>query len=358
MLDRRQWLQASAVFGAALALGLRRPAAAQAGLKTVRVGVGLKAMAPAVINLLIGEVLGYNAAEGFTVKAMPLGGNANVQVATDRGDVDVGIGVPSYALPIMAKGEYGNAVYFYQYTYPYKWDVAVKPGSPVKDYAGLKGRNIGVSDFGGTEYPVTRNILRGMGIDPDKDVKWTAVGNGVQAGVALQRGAIDALAYYDTGFGQIDGAGIAMEMLPRPVNLPMIGGQFLMALRPRLTADRELLIGFGRSTAKASTFLLADPAAGARAFLKMYPETAPRGSTEEEAVKAVLEAVSRRIKLYEPPYPGAKMGSINPEELLTEAKLNGFDVKDVSRYYTNDLIDPINAFDAAKIRAEAKAYRS
>ncbi len=72
--------------------------------------------------------------------------------------------------------------------------MAVKRARPVKSYADLKGKNIGVSDFGGTEYPVTRNVLKSMGIDPDKDVKWTAVGAGVPAGVALQRGAIDALA--------------------------------------------------------------------------------------------------------------------------------------------------------------------
>ena len=357
MVDRRTFSAGLAAFSAALAIG-PRSFAQTANLKPVRIGVGLKAMGPSVINLLIGEVLGYNAAEGLTVKPMALGGNSNVQVATDRGDVDVGIGVPSYALPIMAKGEYGQCVYFYQYTYPYKWDVAVKPGSKAATYADLKGLNIGVSDFGGTEYPVTRNILKGMGIDPDKDVKWTAVGNGVQAGVALQRGAIDALAYYDTGFGVIDGAGIPLAMLPRPANLPMIGGQFLMALRPRLTADRAMLVGFGRSTAKASTFLAADAAAGARAFLKMYPETAPRGSTEEQGVKAVLEAVSRRIKLYEPPYPDTRMGAINPAELTTEAALNGFDVKDVSKYYTNDLIPEINDFDAAAIRASAKAYKA
>lgn len=357
MVDRRTLLAGLGAFSAAMALGPRSPFA-QSNLKPVRVGVGLKAMGPSVINLLIGEVLGFNAAEGLTVKPMPLGGNSNVQVATDRGDVDVGIGVPSYALPIMAKGEYGQAVYFYQYTYPYKWDIAVKPGSKATSYSDLKGLNIGVSDFGGTEYPVTRNILKGMGIDPDADVKWTAVGNGVQAGVALQRGAIDALAYYDTGFGVIDGAGIPLTMLPRPANLPMIGGQFLMALRPRLVADRALMTGFGRSTAKASIFLLADPAAGARAFLKMYPETAPRGSTEEQGVKAVLEAVSRRIKLYQPPYPDTKMGAINPAELTTEAAMNGLDIKDVGKYYTNDLIADINDFDAGKIKAMAAAYKA
>lgn len=354
MITRRQWLQASSVFAAALALGPRSAFAQPA--KVVKVGVGLKSINASVINLLIGEALGYNAEEGFKVQALALGGNANVQVATDKGDVDVGIGVPSYALPILAKGEWGQAQWFYEYTYPYKWDVAVKPGSAIKSYADLKGKNIGVSDFGGTEYPVTRNVLKSMGIDPDKDVKWTAVGAGVPAGVALQRGAIDALAYYDTGFGIIDGAGIAIELVQRPDNLPMIGGQFLMALKPRIEKERSTFVGFGRSTAKASIFILTNPSAGAKAFLKLYPETAPRGSTEEQAVKSVLEAISRRIKLYQPPYPGAKMGSIRSDEFITEAKMNDLDIKDFSKIYTNALIDEINDFDAEKIRAQARAY--
>ena len=145
--------------------------------------------------------------------------------------VDVGIGVPSTALPILAKGEWGNAINFYEYTYPYKWDIAVKKGAAIKSYTELRGKNIGVSDFGGTEFPVTKNVLRSLGLDPDKDVKWTAVGNGIRAGVALERGAIDALAYYDTGFGQIEAAGMAFDTLPRPDKLPMVGGQFLMAQR-------------------------------------------------------------------------------------------------------------------------------
>src|SRR5205823_5746572 len=143
-------------------------------------------------------------------------------------------------------------------------------------------------------YPVTRNVLKSVQIDPDNDVKWVAVGNGVPAGVALDRSAIDALAYYDTGFGQIEAAGIGMQFLARPKDLPMVGGQFLMAKKSMLKDNRDLLVGYGRSVSKASQFLLADPAAGAKAFLEMYPETAPRGSSAEEAVKAVLVAIGRR----------------------------------------------------------------
>src|SRR5262249_25500564 len=143
-----------------------------------------------------------------------------------------------------ARGEWKTSVNFYQYTYPYKWDVVVVPGAAIKRYEDLKGKRVGVSDFGATEYPVTRNVLKTLGLDPDQDVKWVAVGNGVPAGVALQRGAIDALAYYDTGFGQIEAAGIEIAFVPRPANLPMVGGQFLMTRRDTLAANRDLVVGF------------------------------------------------------------------------------------------------------------------
>src|SRR5205807_5627465 len=116
------------------------------------------------------------------------------------------------------------------------------------------------------------------------------------------------------------------------------------AKKSMLEDDRALLIGFGRSVSKASRFLLADPAAGAKAFLEMYPETAPRGSSTEDAVKSIMVAIGRRIKLYEPPYPNAKMGSINPQEFKTEAELNGLKIADYGSFYTNELIDAIDSY--------------
>ena len=174
-------------------------------------------------------------------------------------------------------------------------------------------------------------------------------------GIALQRGSIDALAYYDTGFVQIEGANIPLAFLPRPANLPMIGGQFLTAKKPFITGDRKLAVGFGRSVAKTSLFLLASPQAGAAAFLKMYPETAPRGSATEDAIKVIVQAIARRTQLYKPPYVDTKMGQIREDEFRAEAAFADLKVADFSTFYTNDLINEINAFDAAKIAVEAKA---
>ncbi|UHL65739.1 ABC transporter substrate-binding protein [Paralcaligenes sp. KSB-10] len=354
-ISRREFVMASGAFAASLAVS-PKIALAAADLPKLKLGVGLKAMSPIVINLVIGEVLGYNKAEGFSVVAQVLGSNANVQVAVDRGEVDFGVGVPSFGLPVLAQGEWKKSINFYEYTYPYKWDIAVLPKSTINSYKDLKGKRIGVSGFGATDYPVTKNVLQSLGFDPDKDFKWVAVGGGVPAGVALERGQIDALAYYDVGFGLIEAAGLPFRLVPRPPKLPLIGGQFLETQVDRLRKNKAQVIGLGRAVCKSSNFILANPKAGALAFLRMYPEAAPRGSSQEKAVDSIYHAIDRRIKLYSPPYPGAKMGSINVKELQTEAAMNHWNISDYGPFYTNDLIDEINNFDLEKIRRQAKEY--
>jgi NitT/TauT family transport system substrate-binding protein len=51
------------------------------------------------------------------------------------------------------------------------------------------------------------------------------------------------------------------------------------------------------------------------------------------------------------------MGFIREEELLTDAKFQGLDIKDIKPIYTNELIDEINNYDRSKIIADAKAAK-
>ena len=356
MINRRKVVQGIGVAGVA-SIAAPRVLRAQE-LRKIRMGFGIKSINPIIINILIGEGLGYYRDEGLSFSAIPLGTNSNAQIAVDKGDTEFAVGTPSFQFPLYAKNELPPIVNYYEYTYPYKWDIAVRPGSPAQRYEDLKGKKVGVSDLGTTDYPVSRAALKSVGVDPDKDVTWIAVGAGVSAGVALQRGVIDALAYFDTGFGQIDAAGIEMRMLPRPKDVPLIGGLFLSARKDFLQNNRKTAVGFARAVNKSSEFLLANPEAGARVFLKLFPETAPRGASEVDAVKSILFAARRRVPLYRPPYPNTKMGFIHESELLLDAKFLGLDsIKDVKPVMTNDMIDEINNYDRQKIIDEAKAYK-
>ncbi len=96
-------------------------------LRKIRMGFGIKSVNPIIINILISEGLGYTKEEGLAFTPAALGTNSNAQIAVDKGDTEFAVGTPSFQFPLFAKGQLPPIVNFYEYTYPYKWDVAVKP---------------------------------------------------------------------------------------------------------------------------------------------------------------------------------------------------------------------------------------
>ena len=342
-------------------LALLRPnrAAAAPPARRIRLGFATKTINGQALQTFLPAPLGYAQKTGFSFDMSRLGSLTNVLFALERGQIDLGTVTPAFNLPLAAKGELPPVVAFYEYTYPYKWDIAVLPDSPISSYADLKGKRIGVSNFGTTDYPVTRAVLKELiGIDPDKDASWAATGEGISAGVALQRQAIDALAYYDVGFGQIENAGIKLRFLPRPPHLPMVGGLYIGAMRETLQNNRSACVAYGRCIAMATEYISANPRAAVAAFLQTYPEAAPKGATPTEAIDQVLATLQRRIALYRPPYAGFKLGQIAAAEWEAEAHLDKLAVPDIGALYTNDLIDEINDFDRDLIIAAAKNQKA
>jgi NitT/TauT family transport system substrate-binding protein len=339
---------------------LPRWASAQPALKKLRYGFLDRAVSPDVLNLVIPEQLGFYREEGISIDVIPLGSQPAVLAAVASGRVDFGLGVPSFLVPMVARGEKLPMKLYFELTYPFKWDMAVLPGSPYKTYADLKGKRIGVSSLSQSTYPVGRTLITLAGLDPDKDVSWLAVGEGVTAGIALTRGDVDGLFYFDTGFGTIEQAGIALRMLPRPPKIPEVGGLYLGATPAFLHDHRAWAVGFARGVAKAEVFARANPEAAAYVFIQMFPEAAPKGKSLEAQVHAIVGPLSKRLKLYRSYNPAVKQwGYIDPAEWKAEVKFAGVENKipDPSLFYTDDLIADINQFDEKKIKAQALAYR-
>jgi NitT/TauT family transport system substrate-binding protein len=66
----------------------------------------------------------------------------------------------------------------------------VKP--EIRTAADLRGRRVGVASRGSNSELVARVALQQLGLDPDADVTYLAVGSGSQRVAALQQGAVDA----------------------------------------------------------------------------------------------------------------------------------------------------------------------
>src|ERR1044071_3828472 len=213
-------------FAGALAAGLAPRGVSAAQLRALRVGFASKTVNGQGLNTLLAGPLGYAAAAGFELQPMHLGAQSSVQIALDRNAVEIGVSTPSFSLPLYARGELPQTVAFYEYTYPYKWDIAVKPNSPLKTYAALQGKRIGVSTLGTTDYPVTQLVLKLNGVDP-KSLSWQAVGEGVTVGIALERVAFDALPYYDVRFAMHDIARLLHRLRSTPAQVPMVAWLYM-----------------------------------------------------------------------------------------------------------------------------------
>ncbi len=359
-VSRRDILRATAALAlGAVGAGGTSQLAAQ-NIKKIRFAIATKTVSPIIINILIPEYLGYFKEEGLSVETIPLGSNAAVMAGLEAKRIEFGVGVPSFQIPLVAKGEKLPAVNFFEYAYPFKWAIAVKPESGVKSLADLRGKKLGVSSFGQSDFPVGKAVLRLAQLDPEKDVQWLAVGENITAGQALQRGDIDALMYYDTGFGAIEAAGIAMRYLPLPTNVPKVGGLYISTTAETLKENRAMAVGIARATAKTQVFIQTNPEAAAYAFLQMFPEAAPRAMSVEDQVKAIMVPVVKRMPLYSH-YDKSitKWGYISASEWNEEVGFLdlGSKIKDTSGFFTNDLIDDINKFDAEKVRQHARSFK-
>ncbi|MBV9327574.1 MAG: ABC transporter substrate-binding protein [Chloroflexi bacterium] len=72
----------------------------------------------------------------------------------------------------------------------YPYELLVDPS--ITDPSQLKGKTIGISNFGSSSDVATRVVLKHFGLDPSTDVTIIAVGNGQNRSAALQSGAIQA----------------------------------------------------------------------------------------------------------------------------------------------------------------------
>src|SRR5262249_58693567 len=74
--------------------------------------------------------------------------------------------------------------------------VVVPAESALKSVADLRGKTIGVSALTSGAVPVARALLASGGVDPDKDVKWLAVGVGAPAAGAVTPKSVGAMALW------------------------------------------------------------------------------------------------------------------------------------------------------------------
>lgn len=317
-----------------------------------------QAVSPLAANFTAGNALGYYEEEGIApVEIIAMSDFAAQTAALASGDVQFAVGSPTFMLSQAASGEDQPGIAYYAYTYPFKYDWAVVPGSDIQSASELSGLTIGVDDLGRIAPIIAEALLEEAGIDFDS-VNLIATGGGVSGGQALEAGEIDVMLADDTMLGQWEVAGIDYRLLERPDDVPLIGSFYIATTEEMMQERPDVAIGFARAVAKGSVFVGENLECGAAIFLNQFPQATPQGASPEEAIADIATIIGKRAPLWSPENIGEDQWGITvPEMWAAEAEYQDIEgAEDLyTDLFTNQFIDQINEFDEEAVRAEARA---
>ncbi len=348
---------AAAVSLLALVTGAVGPAVAQTKLA---VGWCARTISSATSPFAIATKMGWYKAEGIEVELVPLPGSGDCvkNVATR----EVVAALPSVEPFAVARPQGIKAKIFYTAYQGNIYGIAVPADSAVQKFTDLKGKNIGVIAMGSAGVLNARALASTNGMNPDKDINIVVAGEGAQTAALLRSKQVDALSQYDTQYALVENAGVKLRVLDTK-DIDRYPSNGFLALEETLKSKRKQMVALARGYAMGTVFAIANPEAAIRILYDVYPATKPTGKDEATAIRDDVKVLQARVTNWKLDKSGVKKWGENSEAnyaAYTDFMLKWGVIKekvDWRDLITNELIDDINKFDAAKIAAEAKGYK-
>lgn len=306
------------------------------------------------------EVLGYWKEAGLDVDVKPFSGSTGAAQLVIAGSAEFTMASPEALLAGRQEG--AKIVAVYNHVREPIYSIAVTNESSVKTLENLRGKTIGVLSLSSGAVPVAKAMLRSVGMDPEKDVRWLPIGLGPQSANALRTKQVDALALWDWAYAILENSGFQFRHFEttgtaKLLSLMLLGNEDFVNANPGPTAK------MAQGIAKGTLFTLTNPEAAVRIHWQKYPASKPSNVPEEQALKDAVHVLQARLEKYritdrEVP----KWGAFTPT--AWEATQGFFyDVglirqkADVNTYFTDRFLDQVNGFDQDRIVAQAKNYK-
>lgn len=342
------------------ALALAAGASLAQAQTNVRVAWCAKTVSSAAAPYAIATKMGWFAKSGIKVELVPMPGSTDCVKAVATKDVQYG--VPSIE-PVAIIRPQGVKIKNYYTAYQANiYGIAVPEDSPIKTFADLKGKKIGVTSMASAGVIVARALAKNNGFDPDKDVSIVVAGEAAQTAALLRSHQVDALSQFDTQYALTENAGAKLRLLDAK-EIAIFPSNGFIALEERLANNRAEAVAVARGYAMGTVFAIANPEAAIRILWEVFPQTKATGKSEADAMKDDVKTLQARAKSWRLESVGAKKWGenlVDNYEKYAEFLLkNGVLKQPVSGkdLVTNDLIDDINKFDAKEIEAQAKGWK-
>jgi NitT/TauT family transport system substrate-binding protein len=347
----------AAMIAASLAL-LARPSTSSAEA-LVKVGFCSRTITSAAAPFAVATKMGWYERAGIKVQLVPVPGSTDcVKLVATR---DLPYSLPSVEALPTARQQGLKAKIFYTAYQGNIYGIAVPRDSAIRSLKDLKGQKIGVASMASGGVQVARGLLAMNGLDPDKDAQIVVVGEAAQAAALVRAKQVGALSLYDTQYALIENAGVPLRMLDAgPVARYPSNG--FLALEETLQKERAQAVALARGYAMGTVFAIANPEAAVKILYQVYPQTKASGKGDAEALKEDVKTLLARAQHWRLEATGVTRWGESPvadfdayEDFLLKWNVIKQKVP-ATDLVTNDLIDEVNTFDAAKIADEAKRY--
>jgi NitT/TauT family transport system substrate-binding protein len=362
MITRRQFNQFTAAAGFGL---VAAPHVVRAqDLPTIRLGNASGVIDAQITFITVGQnpKTPFYKEENCSLDIVNVSGVSQSIQALLAGHVDTtAVSVPAF-LGLVAKNPDVDMMFPYIWLRQAHWSIIVKPDSPVKEIKDLKGKKVGIRNQGDTGYINARVMMKEVGVDPDKDVEWVPVGEGGPAGKAIYDGRVDAMAYWDGGISRIENAGFTFRHLPNTESTKQLFGNGYAVRRSTFKEKKDLFTHFFRAMAKGTVFAYTNVELGIKLHWEIYPESKPKGKSDEEAMREALNVLNgRKDKWFPGPWdPDKRLGAQTKAQWEAQVKFAGLEdkIKDVTPFFDTSIIDDVNKFDRAKIEKMAREMKA
>src|SRR5690349_10819674 len=263
----------------------------------VRVAWCAKTVSSAAAPYAIATKMGWFAKSGIKVELVPMPGSTDCVKAVATKDVQYG--VPSIEPVAIIRPQGVKIKNFYTAYQANIYGIAVPEDSPIKTFADLKGKRIGVTSMASAGVIVARALAANNGFNPDKDISIVVAGEAAQTAALLRGKQVDALSQFDTQYALTENAGAKLRLLDTK-DIASFPSNGFIALEDRLANNRAEAIALVQGYAKGSVFAIANPEAAVRIAWEVFPQTKATGKSEADALRddvKTLEARARSWKL-------------------------------------------------------------
>lgn len=283
-MARRLWLVISLIVSAAIAFQNSQL------LAQTKITIGVAAMSPRTIPLIIAQEQGLLAKQGIETRIVLIKGAPTLVASLISGDIEVGYTGGTAVLGAASQGLYLKILSSISSKLTHT--LVASPGFKTAEQ--LRGKRFGIQSIGGSTWMHTILGLEHVGLDVKRDhISLLVIGDSVLIGQSLEAGRIDAAVLDGALVRRLKSKGFSIIADMTPANIPMLNQAIVVSqdfLQKRADVAEKILMALVESL--AYTLAPANKSVVAKTMMRRFRIDDP--AIVDEGYQDLLTSIERK----------------------------------------------------------------